>query len=149
MAATKNICCAKGTVDYWRVTRYFEKFCSGYKNMDDQRKSGRPKTVDSKTMLQARVANPVTQWVSGNLNILLSSVVYPLHNPSKNIWSCCVKKCLDSFKNVIYKTCLKIIYIYLTYMNKQDLAFNNQQWLICHKTKPKQTKLYIPYDRSY
>ena len=26
-------------------------------------------------------------------------------------------------------------------MNKPDLALNNLQWLICHKTKPNQTKL--------
>ena len=26
-------------------------------------------------------------------------------------------------------------HIYLIYMNKPDLAFNNLQWLICHKTK--------------
>ena len=25
-------------------------------------------------------------------------------------------------------------------MYKEDLAFNNQQWLICHKTKPNSTK---------
>ena len=25
-------------------------------------------------------------------------------------------------------------------MNKLDLALNNIQWLICHKTKPNQTK---------
>ena len=25
-------------------------------------------------------------------------------------------------------------------MFKEDLALNNQQWLICHKTKPNQTK---------
>ena len=24
-------------------------------------------------------------------------------------------------------------------MKKQDLALNNQQWLICHKNKPNQT----------
>ena len=35
----------------------------------------------------------------------------------------------------IYKMSLPI-YIYLIYMYKQDLALNNQQWLICHKTKP-------------
>ena len=29
-------------------------------------------------------------------------------------------------------------------MYKKDLAFNNQQWLICHKTKPNQTK-YCAY----
>ena len=26
--------------------------------------------------------------------------------------------------------------MYLMYMYKPDLALNNQQWLICHKTKP-------------
>ena len=30
--------------------------------------------------------------------------------------------------------------IYLIYIYKEDLALNNQQWLICHKTKPNQTK---------
>ena len=25
-------------------------------------------------------------------------------------------------------------------MLKQDLALDNQQWLMCHKTKPNQTK---------
>ena len=43
-----------------------------------------------------------------------------------------------SFKNVIYKICLEIIY--LMYMDKMDLALNNLQWLICHKTQPNQTK---------
>ena len=28
------------------------------------------------------------------------------------------------------------LYINLTYMYKEDLAFNNLQWLICHKIKP-------------
>ena len=32
--------------------------------------------------------------------------------------------------------------IYLIYMYKEDLALNNQQWLICHQTKPNQM-LYI------
>ena len=31
-------------------------------------------------------------------------------------------------------------HIYLTYMNKPDLALNNLQWLICHKAKPNQIK---------
>ena len=26
----------------------------------------------------------------------------------------------------------------LIYMNKEDLALNNLQWLICHKTQPNQ-----------
>ena len=32
--------------------------------------------------------------------------------------------------------------IYLIYMYKEDLALNNLQWLICHKTKPNQI-IYI------
>ena len=28
-------------------------------------------------------------------------------------------------------------------MYKEDLALNNLQWLICHKTKANQTKSYI------
>ena len=30
--------------------------------------------------------------------------------------------------------------MYLIYMYKEDLALNNLQWLICHKSKAKQTK---------
>ena len=29
------------------------------------------------------------------------------------------------------------------YMYKEDLALNNLQWLICHKTKPNPIKSYI------
>ena len=51
--ATKNICCARGEdiVDHSRVTRWFKKFSLGYKNLDNQVRSGRSKTVDSKIML--------------------------------------------------------------------------------------------------
>ena len=49
---------------------------------------------------------------------------------------------LGSFKNVI-KQNVYINHVYLIYMYKQDLALNNQQVLICYKTKPNQTKLYI------
>ena len=31
------------------------------------------------------------------------------------------------------------------YMKKQDLALNNQQWLISYKTKPNQTKMQIDF----
>ena len=34
-------------------------------------------------------------------------------------------------------------HIYLIYMYNEDLALNNLQWLICHKTKPNETKSYI------
>ena len=39
----------------------------------------------------------------------------------------------DSFKNVFYRMCFEIIYLIYMHM---DLALNNLQWLICHKTKP-------------
>ena len=45
----------------------------------------------------------------------------------------CAKKSSGSYKNIIYKMYLQIIY--LIYMYKEDLALNNLQWLICHKTK--------------
>ena len=32
----------------------------------------------------------------------------------------------------------KVNNIYLIYMYKEDLALNNFQWFICHKTKPNQ-----------
>ncbi len=34
-------------------------------------------------------------------------------------------------------------HIYLIYMYKEDLALNNLQWLICHKTQPNPTQSYI------
>ena len=33
-------------------------------------------------------------------------------------------------------------HIYQIYTNKQDLALNNLQWLICHQTQPNQI-IYI------
>ena len=43
------------------------------------------------------------------------------------------KKNSGSFKYVIYKVCLQIIYIYIYGgMYKEDLVLNNLQWLICH-----------------
>ena len=49
------------------------------------------------------------------------------------------------FKNVIFKICLEIIYyIYIyIYIIKKDLALNNLQWLICHKTKLNHIKYYM------
>ena len=57
---TKNICCAKGEgiVDHSPLTRWFKKFCLGFKNLDNKTKSGSPKTMDSKTVLQDIKANP-------------------------------------------------------------------------------------------
>ena len=51
---------------------------------------------------------------------------------------------LSLYKNVINKMCLEIIC--LIYMYKEDLALNNLQWLICHKT---QTNLSFDLQLSY
>ena len=34
------------------------------------------------------------------------------------------------------------------YIYKQDVALNNQQWLICHKTQPNQTYLIYMYKEN-
>ena len=36
LEATQNICYAKGEVDHSTVPIWFKKFCSGYKNLNDQ-----------------------------------------------------------------------------------------------------------------
>ena len=47
---SKNIYWVKveGVVDYSKVTRCLKMFCLGCKNLDDQARSGKPKTVSSK-----------------------------------------------------------------------------------------------------
>ena len=64
--------------------RWFKKFYSGCKNLDDQASSGKPKTMDSKAMLQLSS----TQRVSGELSISQSSIVSHLHDLDKSISSC-------------------------------------------------------------
>ena len=88
--ATRNICCAKGedAINYATITRWFKKFCLRSKKLDDQVRSDRSKTVDSKAMLQAIEANPSSNtWrVSGRFSILQSSVACHLHDLGKSIW---------------------------------------------------------------
>ena len=43
---------------------------------------------------------------------------------------------------IYHKTQQNQNHIYLIYMYKEDLALNKQQWLICHKTQPNQI-IYI------
>ena len=59
---TKNICCAKseGTDDHSSATRRFKKFCSGGKKLNNQAKIDRPKSKNSKTLLNAIDANLVS-----------------------------------------------------------------------------------------
>ena len=73
MKTTKNICCANDefAANHSTVTRWFKKFCSGCKNVNNQAGSGRPKSMDSKATLETLAANRVSSAlrVSGELKI--------------------------------------------------------------------------------
>ena len=49
LETTKNICCVKveSAVDSSTITRWLKKFCLNCKNIDNQARLGRPKTMDS------------------------------------------------------------------------------------------------------
>ena len=90
----------------WKVEeQLFKKFCLGCKNLDNKA-TEMPYTMDSKAILQAIEANPVssTQRVSGKLRISQSSVVHHLHDLSKSIWSCWImlhiSKILQTFDSL-------------------------------------------------
>ena len=55
--ASKNICWGEGegAIDHNTVTRWFKKFLSGYKNLNDQTRSDKPKIMNSKAALQAKM----------------------------------------------------------------------------------------------
>ena len=76
---TNSIRCAKdeSVVDYNTVTRLFKKFCSDYKNLDNQARSSRFKSVDFEIVLLVIEPNPASsaQRVSGELGISQFSVV--------------------------------------------------------------------------
>ena len=69
MEEIKNICCTKGegAVDYDTVSRWLKKYWMDCKNLDNQSRSSRPKTVNSKTVLLAIEKNLTNsmQRVSG------------------------------------------------------------------------------------
>ena len=62
MKATKNNCCVKGEYadDYSIVNKWFKKFCSGCKDLDNQARSAKSKTNDSEAVLLAIEANLVS-----------------------------------------------------------------------------------------
>ena len=70
---TKNNWDAKDecTVDQNRESRWFNKFCSDFKSLDDLARSSRSKTVDS---IDANMASS-TQRVSGELGISHNKIV--------------------------------------------------------------------------
>ena len=63
-----------------------------------------------------------------------------LHSNSWNHLTLCKEISTGSFKNVINK--MFTTHMYLIYMYKEDMALNNLQCLICHKTQPNQI-IYI------
>ena len=78
--ATKDICGVKGED---AVTRWL-------KNFNDQSRSGRSKTVESKAVLQPIEANLAssTRRVSGELGTSQPSAVHQLHNLCESIQNC-------------------------------------------------------------
>ena len=79
---TKNICAKSGgLIDHSTVIRWFKKFLSGCKNLDDQTRLSRFKIVDSEAIVQAIEENLVSnsRRVSGELGISQTSVVRHLH----------------------------------------------------------------------
>ena len=58
MEATKYVYCAigKGAVDHSTERRWWKNFRSGCKNLDNEVKSSKPKTMDSEVEFQHRVA---------------------------------------------------------------------------------------------
>ena len=64
--AIKTLCCAKGEskVDNSTVVRWLEKFGKNGNNLNDQAKSGKPKTMDSKAVHQTIEANPASRTPS-------------------------------------------------------------------------------------
>ena len=95
--ATKNIYCmnGEGIVDHSTVTRWLKKFYLCSKNIDDQARSGRLKTVHSEAMFQAIEANSMSniRRISCDFSISQSTVVCHLHNLK-------LKNCASHYQNI-------------------------------------------------
>ena len=50
----------EGAIDLSMVTRWFKKFCLGCKNLEDQARLSKPKTMDYKAVFQSIEVNPVS-----------------------------------------------------------------------------------------
>ena len=76
LATTKS----EGKVDHSTVTRWFKKFHTGRKDLNNQARSDRPKSMDSMAVLEAIEANLASNtWrVSDKLVISQSSVIHHL-----------------------------------------------------------------------
>ena len=132
--ATKNICRAKceGAVDHSTVTRWFKKFCLGCKNLNDQARSSRPKTMDSKVTLLRKI-----QWValeeyqvslaSNNLLRVVTFTIFTKVSWAAGLCLMLTKYCktfysLKYIKRIISKTGISLFFFFL-YSRKNTLLF--------------------------
>ena len=90
----------EGAVDLTTVTRLFKKFLWSSKNLVNQARSVRFKTMDSEIIFQAIKANPESStWrVSGEL-ISQSCMFHHFDDLTKIIWSCRTMP-LPHYKNI-------------------------------------------------
>ena len=83
----------------------------------------------------------MTPWPTNTVCKKMTDVkLLPLPSKTGN----CLTLCKKDFRYVM-KFYLQNVFknhIYLVNMYKEDLALNNLQWLICHKTQPNQI-IYI------
>ena len=87
--ATKNISCTKDedAVDHSKGTRWLKKyFWSTCKNQDDQARSGRFKTVDSKAVFETKIANLLSSKSIRNC-LIVSQISKKLYNFTLNLES--------------------------------------------------------------
>ena len=84
------------------------------------------------------VSNKLT-LIHLKIRLLTNLLIYK----SYNYLTLCKKMSSGLFKNVIYKLLIYKSYIYIYIereRERENLALNNLQWLICHKIQPKNNK---------
>ena len=83
METTKNTCYGKGedALDHSAVKRWFKKFCTSCKNLNDQAKSDGPKIV-FQGWVSSYKSKSSTKRVSNKFCILQSNMVCHLQNYS-------------------------------------------------------------------
>ena len=84
-AAAREICSVEGSVSNPTASAWFKKFNTGDTSIEDQPRSGRPPTLDSKVLRQSVEANPATSTrrLSGELGISKSTIASQLHKLGK------------------------------------------------------------------
>ena len=87
MEAIVNIYCRQNAVDHSTVSEWLKKLCPCCKNLDEQARSVRPKSMDSEAVWQTIEANPgsSTQRVSG---FSQPGVFHSFHDLDKTNHSC-------------------------------------------------------------